>query len=106
MTKKLQFILIFLAGAGAGALIFAGIFQTLMHDSIHIGGESFIPLLLVLFIYFGWSLGTEWHKYNLNYEKAKAYRSGYVDGIKKVNDVIQHDQLAMQMQQPIRRENY
>lgn len=106
MIKRLQLVLIFVAGLIGGGLIWAGILQISARNGWHVGGEAFILPLFLLLIYFGWSLGSEWHEHNLNFEKAKSFREGYVAGIKKVNEVLKREPFAEPIGQPIRKIQY
>jgi hypothetical protein len=60
-----------------GFITFAG------RQGWHVGGEVFILPLFILLIYFGWSIGTEVNQYQQNYEKAKAYKKGYREALRR-----------------------
>jgi hypothetical protein len=88
MTRKLQLFLIFFAGLFGGGLIATGIATLATRSGWHVGGETLILPLMVLLIYFGWSLGTESSDYYIKLSRKKAYRAGYTAALKQmqIND--------------------
>lgn len=88
MTKKLQLILIFSGGILCGVIFVIGVITFAGRQGWHIGGEVLMPPLFLLLIYFGWSIGTEVDRYHQTYEKARSYRHGYRDGIRKAYNTI------------------
>jgi len=104
ITGGLHIILIFITGLLSGVFIYAGIVEFSQREGWHVGGETLILPLMILLIYFGWSIGTETNK-RQNY--LTGYRDGYklgkAKGIEALNRYVADEMKSQECEDNLKR---
>ncbi|MEA4941898.1 MAG: hypothetical protein VB094_05070 [Oscillibacter sp.] len=91
VNKLFMLVLGFSAGILSGAFVRLG-FEIIAGRPVSVGGEALIIPLIVLLVYFGFTLGRETARQRRSiHTYRQGYQEGYVKGVAQMTREVQHE---------------